>query len=147
MTEDELLNLLGLVAQHLRQENDRATESERHRLPVQHIPDFRSRTNQILRLFVEDARGCNGPGSPQSVKPPQAEADPARAKHDARHEHRSNKWDPITGGSGADATCAPAGILDEGRSAIGMVSVIATTTERRTGSHGSTRHSASSARQ
>ncbi len=55
MTEDDLLNLIGLGAEHLRKQNDRATESERHRLTARDIADLSARANEILRLLMKQA--------------------------------------------------------------------------------------------
>jgi hypothetical protein len=80
-----------LGAEHLRKQNDRAPESESHGLTARHITNFRSRTNEILRLLMDEARGSDDPGSAQSPKPPQAEANPAHAKHDTGNDHPSEK--------------------------------------------------------
>src|SRR6185503_18671411 len=55
MTEDDLLNLIGLGADHLRKQNDGAAESEGHRLTTRDISNLGSHANEILCLIMEEA--------------------------------------------------------------------------------------------
>jgi hypothetical protein len=95
MTDDDLLNLIGLRAEHFRKQDDRAPKSERDGLPAGDVANLSPGANEFLCLVVDGQRRHDRARLPQSSKPPESEADTTQAKRNAGKEDHGNENGPI----------------------------------------------------